>query len=130
LSVVSFQERVKSKGAAMWRKANLRRWIAGCKRHPVAGLGGFLVGLLYGMATASFNRFSGQHMATPGTILALLNIVPIAAALLGIAIFVWLAGTLRLPQKPGTVFVVCIFPGAVMVPLVLAIAGAITRTIA
>jgi hypothetical protein len=114
----------------MWRRANLRRWIAGCKRHPVAGLAGFLIGLLYGLATTSFNRFSGQQVATPATILALLNIVPIAAALLGIAIFVWLAGTLRLPQKPGTVFVVCIFPGAVLVPLVLAIAGAVTRKFA
>jgi hypothetical protein len=112
----------------MWRTANVRRWVAAFRRHPAMGLAGFAVGLLYGAATTFFDRLSGHGMRASTGIFA--NMSPIATALVGIAIFVWLSGTLRLPQKRGMVFVVCIFPGAMVELLLRAIIGTIARTIA
>jgi hypothetical protein len=105
----------------MWRRANLQRWIAAFRMHPGMGLTGFAVGMLYGVATTLLNHLNG-HRASPSMgILAWLNVSPIVTALIGIAIFIWLAGTLRLPQKRGVVFVVCILPGALVELLLSAI---------
>jgi len=88
---------------------------------------GFAVGLLYGVVTHFVDRLGG-HRAVSAS--GLLSISPIVIALLGIVLFVWLAGTLRLPQKRGMVFIVCIFPGAMVELLLSAIVSTITRTIA
>jgi hypothetical protein len=92
------------------------------------GLAGFAVGLLYGATTTFFDRLSGHPLRISTGMFA--NISPLVTALAGIAIFVWLSGTLRLPQKRGMVFVVCIFPGAMVELLLSAIIGTIARTIA
>jgi hypothetical protein len=92
------------------------------------GLAGFAVGLLYGAATTFFDRLSRHGAGASAGIFA--NMSPIVIAALGIAVFVWLSGTLRLPQKRGMVFVVCIFPGAMVELLLRAIIGTIARAIA
>jgi hypothetical protein len=112
----------------MWRAANVRRWVAAFRRHPTMGLAGFAVGLLYGAGTTFFDRLSLHRVGTSTGIFASMS--PIVTAVVGIGLFVWLAGTLRLPQKRGMVFVVCIFPGAIVELLLWAIIGTIARTIA
>jgi hypothetical protein len=51
-------------------------------------------------------------------------------ALLGIAVFIWAAGTFRLPRQRGMIFVICIFPAAMMERLLITIVGVIARMIA
>jgi hypothetical protein len=114
----------------MWRIANLRRWMAEFRRNPKTGSAGFALGFFYGMATTLFDRFNTHRYASPARFFALLNVSPIVVALLGLAVFIWLAGTLRLPRKRGTIFIVCIFPGAMVELLLSAIIGTIVRTIA
>ena len=114
----------------MWRKANLRRWAAEFRRNPKTGLAGFAVGLLYGAAATFFDRWSGHRYDSAFRFLLFQSMSPVVTALVGIAVFIWLAGTLRLPRKRGMIFVVCIFPGAMVELLLSAIIGAITRTIA
>ena len=92
------------------------------------GLAGFALGLLYGACVPLFDRLSGHRMRISAGMFA--NLSPLATALAGIAIFVWLSGTLRLPQRRGMVFVVCILPGAMVELLLSTIIGAIARTIA
>ena len=92
------------------------------------GLAGFGVGLLYGAGTTFFDRLSGHGMGASTGIFA--NVSPLLTAAVGIAVFVWLSGTLRLPQKRGMVFVVSILPGAMVELLLRAIIGTIARTIA
>ncbi len=93
------------------------------------GLAGFAAGLLYGAATTFFDRLTGHRTGTSTAIFVLQNMSPIVTAALGIAVFVWLSGTLRLPQKRGVVFVVCIFPGAMVELLLSAVIGTIARAI-
>jgi hypothetical protein len=114
----------------MWRKANLRRWATAFRRNPEMGVAGFAVGLLYGAAATSFEHWSGHRYSLPFRFLLLQNVSPIIVAAVGLAAFIWLAGTLRLPQKRGIIFVVCIFPGAMVELLLSAIVGTITRMIA
>lgn len=114
----------------MWRKANLRRWIAEFRRNPTMGAAGFAVGLLYGAATTIFDRSHLHRNASTIKLFAPQNMSPIITALLGIAIFIWLSGTLRLPRKRGMIFIVCIFPGAMVELLLSAIIATIARTIA
>jgi hypothetical protein len=110
----------------MWRKANLRRWLAEFRRNPKMGSAGFAVGLLYGAAMTFFDRPDAHRNASPIHFLPFQSMSPIITAVVGIALFIWLSGTLRLPRKRGMIFIVCIFPGA-MVELLL---SAIIRTIA
>lgn len=91
------------------------------------GVAGFAVGLLYGVVTHFVDRLGGHRTVSASGVL---SISPMIIALLGIVLFVWLAGTLRLPQKRGMVFIVCIFPGAMVELLLSAIVSTITRTIA
>jgi uncharacterized membrane protein len=94
------------------------------------GLAGFIIGLLYGSLTNYFDQLNDQHAGTARGILTLLHASPLIAAVLSITIFIWLSGTLRLPQKRSAVFMICIFPGTLVGLLLSAIIGTITRTIA
>lgn len=114
----------------MWRKANLRRWAAAFRRNPDMGAAGFAVGLLYGAAVTSFEHWSGHRYGSPLRFLLLQSVSLIVVAAIGLFVFIWLAGTLRLPQKRGIIFVVCIFPGAMVELLLSGIVTAIVRTIA
>jgi hypothetical protein len=114
----------------MWRKANLRRWMAAFRRNPRMSGAGFAVGLLYGAATRILNRLSGHGTAASAGLPAWQSLSPLVIAVLGIALFIWLSGTLRLPRKPGIIFVVCIFPGAMVELLLSVLISTIARTIA
>ncbi len=114
----------------MWRKANLRRWIRTLRRYPQVGLAGFVIGLLYGAVTNYLDQLVEHRAGAERGAFTLLHASPIIAAVLGIAVFIWLSGTLRLPRKRSAVFMICIFPGALVGLLLSAIIGKITRTIA
>jgi hypothetical protein len=114
----------------MWRKANLQRWIAAVRSHPKMGLAGFAVGLFYAAITTHLYRLATPRAGGASHIFALLNASPIITAVLGIAVFFWLSGTMRLPRNRGMVFVICIFPGALVELLFSGIIGTIARTIA
>jgi len=112
----------------MWRQANLRRWVRGVRRNPGPGCAGFAAGLLYGVAVT----YSGLKLppSAPVRFFAWHSAIPIVTVICGVALLIWMAGTYRLPHKRGTIFVACIFPGAMVGLLLTALVGAITRTIA
>jgi hypothetical protein len=114
----------------MWRKANLRRWMAAFRRNPRVSAAGFAVGLLYGAATRLLSRMGSHGAAASAGFPTWQSLSPLAVAVVGIALFIWLSGTLRLPRKPGMIFIVCIFPGAMVELLLSALIGTIARTIA
>jgi hypothetical protein len=114
----------------MWRRANLRRWIAAFRRNPKMSSAGFAVGLLYGAFATFVDHLVAHRDAAPVWFFRLLSISPVVTALLGIAAFVWVAGTLRLPRQRGMIFAVCIFPGAMVELLLSGMIGAIARMIA
>ena len=108
----------------------MRRWIAAVRLHPKIGLAGFAAGLLYAAVTTHLDKVGIPRTGTAGSIFALLNASPIITAVLGIAVFFWLSGTMRLPRNRGMVFVICLFPGALFELLLRGIIGTITGTIA
>lgn len=114
----------------MWRWANLRRWIAAFRRNPQMCLAGFALGLLFGAFGTFVDRLGGHQDASPVWFYRFLSISPGLNALLGIAVFIWAAGTFRLPRQRGMIFVICIFPAAMMERLLITIVGVIARMIA
>jgi hypothetical protein len=116
----------------MWRKANLRRWIRAFRRHPKVGLAGFVVGLLDGAMTTYFDQLSGYRAGLSPRIFAWQNVSPVVTAVLGLAFFIWISGTLRLPQKRSAiaVFLISFFPGALVEVLFSTIFNTVSRMIA
>jgi hypothetical protein len=114
----------------MWRKANLRRWIRAFRRHPKMGLAGFAVGLLLGAFGTFVDHLGGHQDVSSVWFYRFLIMSPGLNALLGIAVFIWVAGTFRLPRQRVAIFVICIFPAAMMERLLIAIVRTISRTIA
>jgi hypothetical protein len=113
----------------MWRKANSLRWIAEFRHDPWTGSTGFAAGFLYGAATTFFDHVHVARHSAMAKGIAFQDISPILTGVLGIAFFIWLSGTFRLPRKRGVLFILCVFPGALVELLLSGIVAILAGTI-
>jgi hypothetical protein len=109
----------------MKASAGIRNWVPEIKSNPAHGVGGFGLGVVFGVMTEYLSRFRTDRHSVLDSIDGFWDKHKLANALFLVALFLYLLHTRKATGKPFEVFVFSLFAGVLVVVFICAVYGSI-----
>jgi hypothetical protein len=110
----------------VWSKATFGGWVVAIRDHRLTGVIGFGAGLLDFELVSFLDRVSVNRHSVLSRPPALFLQNPVLIGILGLAVLIWLMGSLEHPRKRFAVFIFSFFGGVALASLM----TAVVRTLA